>query len=682
MTGQPGDRLARRLAGLGYGGDYNPEQWPSSVWAQDHALMKEAGVNLVSVGIFAWALVEPRPGVFDLGWFDEVMDGLAGAGVSASLATMTASPPPWLANLHPETLPERADGVRLWPGGRQHYCPSSPVYREHTARLVERLATRYRDHPALALWHIGNEYGVHVADCYCDRSAAAFRRWLQARYGTVDGLNEAWSTRFWSQRYDSFDEVLPPRVAPTFPNPAQRIDYARFSSDELLACYRVEADILRRITPDVPLTTNLLGVWKPVDYHTWAPHLDIISHDAYPDPGDPASAIEAALGYDLMRSLRHGQPWLLMEQAPSAVNWRERNQPKPPGGLRLGSLQAVARGADAVLAFQWRQSRGGAEKFHSAMVPHRGPSSRTYAAVRDLGAELRRLDAVAGSRIRADTALVLDWSSWWGLELDSHPSVDVRQIDSLMAHYRPLFEAGVTTDIVAPTEDLSAYRLVVVPNLYLTDRAAADNLHRYAEAGGHLVISFFSGVVDECDRVHLGGYPGAFRDLCGVHIDEYWPLRAGERIRLDLAPDAPPGLPDESSGGIWSEWIELEGATPVATFATGELAGRPAVTRNAYGRGQVWYLGTRPDEGAMSGLLRAAAREAGAAPDLADLPPMVESVTRVDERGRRYRFVLNHGPELVDVALPEEARDVLAGTGPTRRLRLAPRGVAVLASDP
>ena len=676
MNDQLAARLRRRLGGFGYGGDYNPEQWPRSVWAEDHQLMKEAGVNIVSVGIFAWALVEPRPGEFDFGWFDEVMDGLAAAGVSASLATMTASPPPWLARRYPESLPQRADGTRLWPGGRQHYCPSSPVYREHAARLVERLATRYREHPALALWHVGNEYGCHVSDCYCEVSAESFRGWLRRRYTTIERLNDAWSTQFWSQRYDGWDEVNPPRAAPTFPNPAQRIDYARFSSDELLACYATEAEILRRITPQTPVTTNFMGLFKGADYHGWAPHLDIISNDAYPDPADPASPVEAALGYDLMRSLGGGQPWLLMEQAPSAVNWRERNAPKPAGKYRLGSLQAVARGADAVMSFQWRQSRGGAEKFHSGMVPHRGRESRTFAAARDLGAELRRLDAVVGSRVPAQVALVLDWPSWWGLELDSHPSVDVRQVDALLAHYRPLFEASITADVVAPTADLSGYRLVVVPNLYLTGEAAAANLHRYVRDGGHLFVSFFSGIVDECDRVHPGGHPGALRELIGIHIDEFWPLPAGERIGVEVTD---PGIHSGSTDGrVWSEWIELEGAEPVAAFSTGELAGRPAATRHRYGNGTAWYLGTRPDPATMRALLDAAAAGAGVAPDLPGLPPMVESVTRVHPDGRRYRFVLNHGPDPAEISLPEPARDLLGDAEPAAQLSLGPRGVAVL----
>ncbi|MGH2576927.1 MAG: beta-galactosidase, partial [Actinomycetota bacterium] len=246
------------LAGIAYGGDYNPEQWPRETWVEDVRLMREANVSVVTVGVFSWALLEPEQGRFDLGWLSEVLDLLHGAGVSVDLATATASPPPWLSHRYPESLPRRADGTRLWPGGRQAWCPSSPVYRERSLALVAALAERFHGHPALAMWHVSNELGGHNARCYCDVSAAAFRRWLQQRYGELGALNDAWGTAFWSQHYTDWEQVLPPRVAPTFPNPTQQLDFARFSSDELLNQFRAERDLLRRVSPGVPVTTNLM----------------------------------------------------------------------------------------------------------------------------------------------------------------------------------------------------------------------------------------------------------------------------------------------------------------------------------------------------------------------------------------------------------------------------------------
>lgn len=658
------------IDGIAFGGDYNPEQWPESVWAQDMRLMRQASVSMVSIGIFSWAMVERRPGEFDFSWFDRVMDNLAANDVAVCLATMTASPPPWMARLYPETLPQRADGVRLWLGARQHYCPSSPVYRQHAAQLVERLATRYAEHPALALWHIGNEYGCHVSTCYCDVSATDFRRWLRERYGSIDALNEAWSTSFWSQRYDNWAEILPPRSAPSFPNPTQQIDFARFSSDAMLDCFLLEKEIVKRITPRVPVTTNLLSVWKPVDFFRWAQHCDVISHDSYPDPHDPRTHVEVGFAYDLMRSLGGGAPWLLMEQAPSAVNWRDRNGPKPPGRMRLWSWQAIAQGSDSVLYFQWRQSLGGAEKYHSAMVPHGGEGTRVFREVAELGQELAQSSELAGTRARAEAALVMDWSSWWGLELDSHPCTGLRQMETNLAHYAPLFDAGVTCDVVHPSWDLSGYKLVVVPNLYLVDEAVAANLANYVRSGGRLLVSFFSGIVDAQDRVHPGGYPGPLREVLGLRVEEFWPLPHDGEIAVRLG-DA------VVTATLWSEEIVPEGAQVLGSFDSGELAGRPAVTRHAFGDGVAWYLGTRLDAEAMSALMALIRAEAGVEPVLPGLPAGVQAAIR---RGpdSAYLLLLNHGTAPATVALPAPATSVLPRGGETDSLILDPNGVAVL----
>jgi beta-galactosidase len=657
-------RVRERLGRIGYGGDYNPEQWPESVWVEDIRLMREAGVSMVSVGIFGWAVVEPEPGTYDFGVYDRVLDLLADGDVAVCLATMTASPPPWLAARHPETLPERADGTRLWPGGRQHFCPSSPVYRDHAVRLVERIAERYGDHPALALWHVGNEYGCHVGACYCDVSAGSFRRWLHTRYGSIDELNEAWSTRFWSQRYASFDEVQPPRTAPTFPNPAQQLDFARFSSDELLACFLAEKEVLTRRTPDVPVTANFVPVSEPpgknLDLFDWAAHLDVVSYDSYPDPHDPTADARAGFCYDVMRGVAGGRPWLLMEQAPSAVNWRPVNAPKPPGVMGLWSWQAVAHGADAVMFFQWRQSRGGAEKFHSGMVPHGGEDTRVFRDVRELGQSLAAIPELGGSTPRrADVAIVFDWANWWALELDSHPGTE-RLLDAVYAHYTPLYEAGVGCDVVPPTADLSAYRLVVVPNLYLVEQTAAANLEAYVDAGGRLVMSYFSGIVDGSDRVHLGGYPAPFRRLLGLRVEEFHPLPTGGTARLT-------GELGDGVGNAWSEDIRLEGAEAIMRFGSGDVDGRPAVTRHRYGQGTAFYLGTRPEPPMMRRLLDRVRADAEVEPVLPGLPDRVYARVRETPTGRAYTILLNHGTDAVTVPLPD------ADT-----VRLDPHGVAVL----
>ncbi|MEV6103890.1 beta-galactosidase [Streptomyces sp. NPDC051940] len=653
-----------RVGGLLYGGDYNPDQWPEEVWAEDVKLMGEAGVNTVTVGVFSWARLQPGPEGWDFGWFDRLLDLLHAHGIAVDLATATASPPAWLVRAHPEILPVTADGVRLEFGSRQHYCPSSPVYRAAAVRLTRALAERYGDHPALALWHIHNEYGDHVTECFCPESAAAFRRWLTDRYGTVEALNHAWGTAFWSQRYGALAEIEPPRTAPGPVNPTQTLDWRRFCSDELLACHRAEKAVLDEVIPDIPVTTNFMSMFKALDYWTWAEHEDFVSDDAYPDPADPRAQVNAALNYDLMRSLKRGRPWLLLEQAPSAVSWREVNVPKRPGLHRLWSLQALARGADGIMYFQWRASRAGAEKFHSAMLPHRGTDSRGWRETVRFGAELRRLAEVAGSRLRARVGIVLDWESWWALELDDHPSARMRWPRLLRPWYEALHERGITVDFVRPGAPLDGYRLLLAPNLYLVTGATADWLRSYVEGGGVLAAGGFSGIADADDHVHPGGHPGPLRDLLGVVVDEHWPIPDGEHTGTELG-----------DATVWSEWLEATDAQVKASYTGGELAGQPAVTRRAHGAGSAWYVSCHlADAGpALDPLLA----EAGiaAAPGV---PPGVERTLRSGADGTSYLFLLNHTAEETVVRRLPAGTDLLTGAEVAGELRLGPLGAAVV----
>lgn len=663
--------LGDRLPHLAYGGDYNPEQWPEEVWPEDVRRMQEAGVNLVSLGIFAWSRLQPREDTFDFDWLDRLMEMLHQGGIAVDLATATASPPPWLSNRHPEMLPVLADGVRLWPGGRQHYCPSSPAYRAAAQRMASALAERYAKHPALAMWHVGNEYGCHVPACWCDESARHFQAWLRQRYHTLDDLNRAWGTDFWSQRYSDWEEILPPRRAPTWPNPSQQLDFYRFSSDALLECYELERAVLAEHSPGVPVTTNFMGFFKPLDYWKWAEREDVVSHDSYPDPTDPDAPVRAAMAGDLMRSLGHGQPWVLMEQTPSRVNWRPVNVAKAPGQMRLWSFQAVARGADGVMFFQWRQSRAGAEKFHSAMVPHGPPeSSPTWHEVVRLGSELRRLDVVCGNRVQADVAIVLDWESWWALELPSKPSTRLTLVGQLESYYRPLFLANVTVDFARPTDDLSAYRLVLVPNLYLVGDEAARNLAGYVSSGGTLVMSFFSGIVDEADQIRLGGYPAPFRELLGLQVEDFLPLAEGVRAEVRFADG---GGAAGQTAELWSELVRLQGAEALATFVGGSLDGQPAISGHPFGAGRAYYLATCLSPAAMSGLLQRIWREAGVRP-AAEAPSGVEAVRRGS-----LLFLLNHGQQPVDVLAAAGSMELVSGERlASDRIMLGPREVAIV----
>jgi beta-galactosidase len=621
-------------AGLAFGGDYNPEQWPREVWAVDHLRMSEAGITFASVGIFSWAHLEPEPGRYELDWLADVLDGLHAAGVRVDLATATASPPPWLARLHPESLPVDHDGRTRWPGARQAYCPSSTAWRERAVALVEQIAGRFGSHPAVALWHVGNEYGCHTSRCYCDACAAGFRTWLLERYDDLAGINHAWGTAFWSQRYSDVEEILPPRLTPdgAWANPTQQLDFRRFASDLLLSEYVAERDVLRRLSPGVPVTTNFMVMtrFNQLDYWRWAEEVDLVSTDYYPDFADPHTHVEAALSADLTRGLAGGAPWLLMETSPSAVNWQPRNTAKPAGKLRLDAVQQVARGADGFAVFQIRQSVAGAEKFHSGLIPHAGTDTRLWREVVELGDLLGRLGEVAGSRVEADVALVWGYESWWASELDSHPSVDVRYPDRARAFHHALWDLGVTADLVRPGADLSGYKAVVVPTLYLADDAAAEAVRSYVASGGHLLVTYFSGIVDENDHVRPGGYPGAFKDVLGVHVEEFAPLLEGDSVSLD----------DGGRGDVWTEHLHLRGAEAVSSYVDGPLPGVPAVTRNEHGDGVAWYVATRTDPATTASVVRRLVQESGAAAVTITSPGL--EVVRRSSEDAAWLFVLNH----------------------------------------
>jgi beta-galactosidase len=657
--------------GISFGGDYNPEQWPSSVHDEDVQLMRRAGVNLATVGVFSWAVLEPEPGDYRFDWLDQVLDRLGSAGIGVDLATATASPPPWLAHLHPEILPRTAEGVTLSPGGRQGYCPSSPVFREHALALCRAMAERYAGHPALRLWHVSNELGCHNAHCFCDVSAEAFRAWLRTRYGDVEALNRAWATSFWSQRYRDFDEVLPPRAVTAIANPTQQLDFRRFSSDQLLANFVAERDVLHELSPGVPVTTNFMVMShvKDMDYWSWAREVDVVSNDYYLTAADPEAYRELAFSSDLVRGLAGGRPWILMEQATSAVNWQPRNVAKRSGELLRNSVQHVARGADGVLFFQWRASRAGAEKFHSALLPHAGTDTRVWREVVELGEVLGRLGEVVGSGADNDVALLFDYEAWWACELDSHPSSDVTYLDRAHAIHRSLSDLGVGVDILNPDHDLSGYRLVIVPTLYSVDDDVATRLAEAVDGGTTALVTYFSGITDENDHVRLGGYPGMFRELLGVRVEEFCPLRAGERVRLT----------DGSTADVWTEHLHLTGATSLAEYADGPLPGVPAITRREHGQGAAWYLATRLEQTSLDRLVGRLVEEAGVRPVTATRAG-VEVTGRVADDGRRWTFVVNHTDEDADLDLA--GHDLVSDRPTGDRVRVLAGGVAVIRQEP
>lgn len=640
----PAGWLTARLGGPAFGGDYNPEQFDPAVWHEDEELMRRAGVNLVTLGVFGWAALEPEPGRYDFAPLDAQLDRLHAQGVAVDLATPTAQPPPWFGLAHPDALPVTPDGTRLTHGSRDTYCLAAPAYRQAARRIAEALAARYGEHPAVALWHVHNEYATV---CYCEHTADAFRRWLRDLHGSLDAVNRAWGTAFWSQHYGSWEQIQPPRATQWHPNPGQVLDYRRFWSDLALTAYREQRDAIRAHSR-VPVTTNLmLPGYQVLDLWAFGREVDLVGIDHYPDAPGPDAAADVAFGADRARSFGGGKPWLLIEQGTNTVYAGDRVLPKEPGDILRHSLGHIARGSEGALFFQWRQSPAGAEIWHSAMVPHAGPDTRIFRETVETGHAVAALAEVMGSTVRAQAAVLHDPDVWWALETPALPTPELRCPPALKRAHRALWDAGITTDFAHPAADLSAYRLVLAPSLHLLSEESAAALTRYVEGGGTLLVECFSGAVDPNYRAWPGGHPGPLRPLLGLRAEEFRPLPAEGSVPL-------------SDGGLataWTEALLLDGAIPEVRYAAGPLTGRAAVTRHPYGAGTAWYASTRLSDSSYTTLLATLLRTSGAAPELPGLPPGVEAVRRHARDGRTFLFLLNHTP--AEARIPVQGHNLL-----------------------
>lgn len=674
--------LAGQQARIWYGGDYNPDQWPEEVWDDDVRLMKKAGVNLVSVGIFSWAKIETSEGVYDFDWLDRIIDKLGEAGIAVDLASATASPPMWLTQAHPEVLWKDYRGDVCQPGARQHWRPTSPVFREYALRLCRAMAEHYKDNPYVVAWHVSNEYGCHNRFDYSEDAERAFRKWCEERYGTIDAVNDAWGTAFWAQRMNDFSEIVPPRFIGdgNFMNPGKLLDFKRFSSDALKAFYVAERDALAEITPDLPLTTNFMvsAAGSVLDYDDWGREVDFVSNDHYFIPGE-AHLDELAFSASLVDGIARKDPWFLMEHSTSAVNWRPVNYRKEPGQLVRDSLAHVAMGADAVCYFQWRQSKAGAEKFHSAMVPHTGEDSAVFRDVCELGADLNALadNGLLGTKLaKSKVAVVFDYESEWASEHTATPTQRVHHVDEPLQWFRALADHGVTADVVPVSSNWDDYEMVVLPSVYLLSEETTRRVRDYVVGGGRLVVTYYTGISDERDHVWLGGYPGSIRDVVGVRVEEFMPMG-----------DDFPGVPDRlglSNGAVAHDIADVIGsvdgsATVLETFKddpwTG-MDGAPAIVANTFGEGRSVYVGARLGRDGIAKSLPEILESLGMT-ETGENDSRVLRVERGGSDGSRFVFSFNRTHETVQI--PLEGKIVVSSFAEVsgENVSIKPNGVIV-----
>ncbi len=668
-------------AKVAFGGDYNPEQWPPEVWAQDYRLFEAARIDTVTLGVFDWALIQPAEDVYDFALLDQIVQRATDEGRSICLATATGAHPAWLARAYPDVTRTDFEGRKHRYGQRHNACPSSPAFRRLSRELARRIAERYAANPAVIAWHIGNEYG---GACYCELCAAGFRDWLRKQYTSLEALNAAWYTTFWSHTFAEWDEIEPPSaLTEHWRGPDHTafqgitLDYLRFMSDAMLTNFLDEKAAIRESSPEVPVTTNFMGMYRQIDYHRWAPHLDFVSWDNYPP--DDTSQPRMAFTHDLMRGLKDGQPFWLMEQTPSCTACRDINPLRRPGVMRLWSWQSVAHGADSVLFFQLRASRGACEKYHGAVIGHAGRAdTRVFREVAELGAELDRLGgATLGARTPARVAMLFDWDSWWALEISDGPSRLVRYQQVVLAYYTALWQAGVDVDVVPVTADLSRYDVVLAPALHMIKGDLPQRLEGVAARGGSVVTTFLSGRVDENDNAFLADVPGPLGPLMGVRVDE-WDAREPQFVN-PVRLSAGTGNQIEVESRLLFELVIPQGAEVVGSYQADFYAGTPAVTRNRFGSGHGWYVAAGLDQQGVSWVLRQvlAAHDIDLRyPDVPDL----ETTLRVAPDGTRLLFLLNHRDQPVEVAAIAPGTDLLSGTRIQRgqQITLAPRSVVIL----
>lgn len=639
-----------------YGGDYNPDQWDENTWEEDIRQLKHHKINTVTLPVFSWANIQKSEDEFNFEWLDKIIALLTENKINFIMATPTAAQPAWMSKKYPDILPVDKLGRKRQHGGRVNFCPNSENYRKFTRQISGKMAERYKDEKGLILWHVNNEMGSY---CYCDNCGKAFRKWLKNKYKTIENLNKCWYTNFWGHTYYDWDEIntvstlneilpnaLGDRDGTNFQSMA--IDYHRFMSESILQCFLNEKNEILKYTPEIKVTTNIWGIAPQLDLFKWGKEMDIASWDNYPNNYDSPSCI--AFRHDVIRGLKNGDPFILMEQTPNQQNWQRYNATKRPGVMRLISYQAMAHGADGILFFQMKQSRGACEKYHAAVIPHANTeNTRIGKELTNLGKELEKLKEVIGGRINSKVALIMDWNSWWGVDYSSGPSMDLKYVDQLMKYYDAIYKLNIPVDIISPEMALDKYDVVLAPTFYMVDDKAKNNINNYVLNGGIFITNFMSGLVDENDQVIMDGYPGAFKDILGILVEETDALYPDMKNKVIIEKG---NLKGEYSCGLICDVINSYSAEVIGTYGEDYYKGAAAITKNKFGKGFAYYIGTELYDDLLSSLINEVCKDNGIHSKINPVKD-IEVTIRENENGK-YMFILNHSNEEKIVSLSED----------------------------
>ena len=670
--------LFPKIPALLHGGDYNPDQWLDrpDILEEDIKMMKKAGVNTATVGVFSWSALEPQEGNFQFGWLHDIMDKLYENGIYTVLATPTGARPAWMDEKYPSVLRVEKDGRRNHHSGRHNHCMSSLEYRALVEKMDTKLAQEFGSHPGLILWHISNELG---GECYCDSCKKRFQEYLREKYhNNIEELNKQWWTSFWSRRFDSFEQIEPPYDNGEHSILGLNLDWKRFNSWNMKDYLAFERRILKKYTPQVPATANFMKLFEQLDYVDLAKEIDIISWDGYPSwnndyetPADTAS--ELSFDHAVMRSLKKDKPFMLMESTPSLVNWHSVNKLKRPGILRASSIQTIGCGSDTVQYFQWRKGRGAAEQFHGAVVDHLGrDDTRVFKEVSEVGELLKKLAPVTGSRVASKAAVLFDWSNRWAIKDMQGMAHDTKNYEKeVRKFYNIHLKKGINADIVFPLEDLSSYSLVVLPMYYAVSKEAGAWLKEYVKNGGTVVATYLTAYVNENTLAYLGGFPGAgLGEVFGLYaeeLDTLYPIDSNAVLMKDG---------NKAIVKDYCELIKLTGAEVLGTYESDFYAGMPAVTVHSYGNGKAYYIGTRMEEEDLIKFFTPIWSECGIKEK--ELPEGVEYLTRTAEDGSTFDFYVNYNAMPVTVQLSKDGTNLLNGEAVSGKVEILPFNAVVV----